>query len=266
MAPEWTRALGRHNRGSRPRCVALVDAPPEDVAASLTDLVALPDAVVGAEDFWMPVGKPVKVGSRWDDGPAREARVDRDAGFLPAKVRAPLKDWWLAVQRGANTPNWDLASTCTIEGKQGLLLVEAKAHGNELSEAGKSLPSRPNGWKNHERIGQAIAKANSAFTGATGGEWSLSRDSHYQLSNRFAWAWKIASLGVPVILAYVGFLDAKDMVGDGTLFQTHEDWAGAVGRHAVGVVDASCWESRLDFQGVPFFALLRSRRLDLIGG
>ena len=75
-------------------------------------------------------------GSHWDITPADEPRLDRDCGFLAPGDQAQLRDWWLAVKGGANTPNWDLASTCRVEGKRGLLLVEAKAHTRELSDAG----------------------------------------------------------------------------------------------------------------------------------
>ena len=103
----------------------------------------------------------------------------------------------------------DIASACEIEGKSGLLLVEAKAHENELSYSGKSSPGvSVNSQGNHQQIGQAIAEANAGLELAAGNPWGISRDSHYQLSNRFAWAWKLASLGVPVVLVYLGFLNA----------------------------------------------------------
>lgn len=140
------------------------------------------------------------------------------------------------------------------------MLVEAKAHGNELSAAGKSLPGSDNGWKNHGRIASAIPEANAGLRRATGGEWSLSRDERYHLSNRFAWAWKLAAHGVPVVLVYLGFLDAEDMIADGPLFGTHDDWVDAVRGHAGVAVDESCWEKRLDVAGVPLFPVIRSRR------
>ena len=261
--PEWTLALGKHSRGSRPRCIALVDGSRERVSARLTDLVGLPDVVVRSSDFWMPAGKPVSRAAGWDDTQAKEARVDRDSGFVPNRTRIMLKEWWLSVGRGANTPNWDLACTCAIEGRQGLLLVEAKAHENELSTAGKSPPNTDNGWRNHERIGLAIAESNSGLQRASGGKWSLSRDDRYQLANRFAWSWKIAALGTPVVLVYLGFLDAHDMVRGGPLFRTHDDWVTAVRRHSVGAVDESCWGRRLQVQEVPLFALVRSQRIAL---
>ena len=128
--------------------------------------------------------------------------------------------------RGANTPNWDIASTCTFEGERGLLLIEAKAHGSELKPEGKSLRSNasPNSIKNHERIGLAVAEANAELQSATGRQWFISRDDHYQLSNRFAWSWKLASLGIPVVLLYLGFLNAQDMACDGRLFRCEAEW------------------------------------------
>ena len=205
----------------------------------------------------MPHGKPICIGEEWNKKSAAEARLDRDAGFVTPQIRQKLLDWWLDVARGANTPNWDLASTCEIEGRQGLLLVEAKAHEKELSEKGKEKPDTENGWKNHKRIGLAINEANAGLGRATGGSWGLSRDHRYQLANRFAWSWKLALLGVPVVLLYLGFLNAEDMAGDGELFRSEGDWARAMKEHARGTVDDSCWENRLDVNGTTLRPLMR---------
>ena len=174
METSWWRALDKH-RGSRPRCVLLVDGTTHDVAARLTELVDLPDVALSPTDFWMPRGKPVKTGKEWDKGPAAEARLDRDVPFVAPEVRRQLLDWWLEIAP-ANTPNWDVASRCKIEGREGLLLVEAKAHSNELSNAGKSKPRTVNGWKNHERIGSAIEQAKAGLGCVAGESWGLSRD------------------------------------------------------------------------------------------
>ena len=162
METAWWLVLDK-DRGSRPRCVLLADGTRHDVAARLTDLVGLPDVTVSANDFWMPRGKPVWTSEGWSKRPSVEARLDRDVGFLGPEVRQQLRDWWLKVVRGANTPNWDVATTCKIEGRNGLLLMEAKAHSNELSNAGKSTPRNENGWKNHERIGSAIEQARAGL-------------------------------------------------------------------------------------------------------
>ena len=194
METAWWHALDK-KRGSRPRCVLLVDGTSHAVAARLTDLVGLSDVVVSLNECWMPRGKPIWTGKGWDKKPAMEARLDREAGFVAPEIRQQLLEWWLEVVPGADTPHWDVASTCKIEGRDGLLLVEAKSHSNELKKEGKRKPSTENGWKNHERIGSAIEQANTGLGRVAGGSWGLSRDDRYQFANRFAWSWKLAVLG-----------------------------------------------------------------------
>ena len=65
MELAWWHALGKDNRGSRPRCVLLADGNRHAVAARLTNLVSLPDVTVSPNDLWMPYGKPVKTGKGW---------------------------------------------------------------------------------------------------------------------------------------------------------------------------------------------------------
>ena len=114
-----------------------------------------------------------------------------------------LEDWWLIHKAGANTPNWDIAVGCTIENRPGLVLVEAKAHWFELSTAGKSLASdaSQNSRQNHAHIGAAIDEACAGWR-RTDSRVTISRDTHYQLANRLAFTWKLASLGIPVALIY----------------------------------------------------------------
>jgi hypothetical protein len=77
--------------------------------------------------------------------------------------RRALARRWLADPRPTSrTPNWDIASTCTIDGRKGLLLVEAKAHRPELTEEGKRVNDDISA-ANHERIGVAISEANKVF-------------------------------------------------------------------------------------------------------
>jgi hypothetical protein len=72
----------------------------------------------------------------------------------------------------------------------------------------------------------------------TGLTWALSRDWNYQMSNRFAWAWKLADLGIPVILVHLGFLNAHEMNDKGRPFADHEDWTRAVMRHSQALFPA----------------------------
>lgn len=257
----WKNALGKGNRGSRPRCIELVSGTKEEVASNLSALVGLEEVMITPDDFWMPRGKPFWSGKKWDTSPADEARIDIAEGFVSCAIRAEVRNWWLAVPHG-NTPNWDLASTCTIEGRKGLLLVEAKAHSNELSNSGKSPPSSANSRRNHEKIGSAILEASADLERLTGRTWRLSRDDRYQLSNRFAWSWKLTSLEIPVVLVYLGFLNALEMAQDGTLFRTEIDWSKAILSHASGMVDKAIWGERITINRSPFLSLVRAAEVE----
>ena len=211
---------------------------------------------------------PPAILARWDSlfeqlpGDGRRAHplmdvLAEDAPHVPPSIQRQLRTWWIAVPKRANAPNWDIASTCSIEGKPGLLLVEAKAHEKELSAAGKSRPTTQNSIRNHDRIGAAIAKANEAFQSMASGDWTVSRDHHYQLSNRFAWSWKLASLRIPVVLLYLGFLNAQDMADGGPLFSSEAEWSRALKDHCRDVVPETCWGEWLDIAGVPLVPLIR---------
>jgi hypothetical protein len=141
-----------------------------------------------------------------------EAQLHDAPRILSADLRKELYSWCIAAADiEARTPNWDIASTCTIDGKEGLLLVEAKAHCEELikEETGRKNikpPVSPNARRNHVRIGSCIQDANVALAAETGLTWALARDWNYQMSNRFTWSWKLTELGIPVVLIYLGFL------------------------------------------------------------
>ncbi len=260
---KWVDALPENRRrGSFPRCLLFMEGNRAVVADRLTKLVGLPEARVKAEDFWMPRGLPVlKADGKWDMNPIEEAILLDSAGdsrrFLSPDQREKLTTWWLA-RKARNTPNWDIASTCTIEGKPGLLLVEAKAHEKELKEDGKprDKDSSEGSMANHEQIGRAIAQASAELNKAMAG-WNLSRDSHYQLANRFAWAWKIASMGVPVVLVYLGFLGATDVSDLGKPFADCADWTGVVLEHSRGIVPEGVWAGEIKVGGVAIRPLVR---------
>jgi hypothetical protein len=185
-----------------------------------------------------------------------EAKLGECPRFLCASHRELITTWWLAIRKNANTPNWDIASTATIDGRDGLMLIEAKAHSNELKIAGKP----PGNWRNHERIAVAISEANAGLTATLPG-WHLSRDTHYQLANRFAWAWKIAMLGVPVILIYLGFLQMNDMSDQGAPFVSAADWDRLVRCHTAGIVPETGWERCFNIGSATVRPLIRSLKL-----
>ena len=254
---EWAQQLD-NGRGSRPRCVLLVDGEKDEVAQRLTALVDLPAVSVSADDRWQPRGRPVHMDGSWDSTPSDEVDLAGPNDLVSHDVQLELRSWWLEVHGRARTPVWDLAATCTISDRPGLLLVEAKAHAAELSPAGKALPRTPNGWRNHERIDAMIAEANEGLGLASGGPWALSRDSRYQISNRFAWAWKLASLGVPVVLAYLGFLNAVEMADIGQPFRSKDEWKAVLTDHSDGIVDQKSWGEWLDIGGTPMIPVVRA--------
>ncbi len=241
-------ALPRRDfKGSRLRCLMLTSMPRKKVARCLTDLIQPYGVVNGEKDEWMPQGflEP------------DESRLDETELFLNPQERQNLADWWLAVKPRANTPNWDLVATCQVNGKVGLILLEAKAHKRELGHAGKSEPTTDNGWKNHAHIGAAIEDVNTRLNTKSSG-WALSRDTHYQLCNRFAWSWKLASMGIPVVLVYLGFLNADEMPAP---FPSPAAWCDAVHEYSQEIIPERVWESKVMVGDTPIFPIIRS--LDL---
>ena len=251
------RLKPRERRGSKPRCHLLTHGSPDVVAARLTALVA-PFASVAPSDRWMPEG--------FED--TAEATLPEAERLLSADVRLELRRWWLVVaSNNTRTPNWDVACTCTIEGKTGIVLIEAKAHDEELikEKTGKRLgaSASANSRRNHLRIGQAIRDASAALAGDTGQTWALLRDRNYQMSNRFAWAWKLADLGIPVVLVYLGFLRANEMNDRGKPLADAADWRNVVKRHSQALFPAAVWDQRWTCSGQPFIPLIRSLEVPL---
>jgi hypothetical protein len=161
-----------------------------------------------------------------------ECQLHRRSLVHNSEVCDKLAAWWLPPkQLSDRTPNFDIAANCHVNGRPGIVLVEAKAHDNELNKesagrkiTAKSSEERKGREASHTTIGEAIHQASIGLTSSTGLEFRISRDSCYQMSNRFAWAWKLAESGIPVVLVYLGFLNADDMVPDGRPFRTPEEW------------------------------------------
>jgi len=146
----------------------------------------------------------------------------------------PFDQWW--VPDRYTNPQWDLLSTCAIEGKKGLLMIEAKANEGELDRTGKSPPSgSAQSRKNHERIGECIAQAARAL-GERLDSIGIHRDTHYQLSNRVASAWKLADCGLPVALLYLGFTGDEGISDAGLPFVDHDHWQRVMGAYMDGIL------------------------------
>jgi hypothetical protein len=241
----------REKKGSRIRCLRLTDGSDHEVAMRLSAMTSpapgrLPLAVIDPERHrWLPKGL----------ASPDEAKLDRAPELLPPELRGVLKHWWLAVPKGANTPNWDIAATCTIGDREGLLLVEAKAHANELHTDGCGSTR----LENQRSIAAAVNEANAGLTSLCSG-WSLQTKSCFQLCNRFALSWKLAAQGVPVVLVYLGFLNVTEMPKP---LISHDQWRNLVIAHAKGLVPDAAWDATFDVGGMPLTALIRSAHIDL---
>jgi len=257
MNPLIDQLNPKERRGSKPRCHLLTHGSADEVAAALTAVVA-PFATVSASDAWMPVGFEQ----------VQEAELNKASLLLSEDLRATLGAWWLPPDRQtARTPNFDIASTCTVGGVPGLLLVEAKAHAQELrkEESGRLLKADASEDRraSHGTIGKAIAEAAAGLTLATGASCHLSRDRHYQMANRFAWAWKLTELGVPVVLVYLGFLNADEMQDRGAPFARHADWQQLVQAHSATLFEVDPWEKAWACHGHSLVPLIRTIELPL---
>ena len=202
-------------------------------------------------DRWMPEGFSAP----------EEAQLHRAPRLLTPELSAVLRSWWLgASTTQGRTPNFDIASTCTVGEVPGLMLVEAKAHQQELigAEAGR-VPRDHEADDDTERtIRAAILQAREAMELGTGLAWGISSDSHYQLSNRVAWAWKLTTLGVPVVLIYLGFLEAHEMTDRGAAFTDHAEWERDVRAHSAGCVPDAAWGRCWTLDGVQLCMSIRS--------
>lgn len=194
--------------GSRYRCLLMTHLGKEKLYEQLNRLCHLTDVKISFDkekDNYLPYGfcKPSEQ--------ILTNLKDKTIGtILTEKIQTALWSWWLKEgNRGTKTPTWDLISTCTINDCPGLLLVEAKAHFGENSAAGKTKDNGTN-IANHNNILHQIDLARTELEKLTNLAWGIQADSFYQLSNRFTWAWKLASLGVPVVLLYLGFINAVD--------------------------------------------------------
>jgi len=244
----------KERRGSRARCVLFTEDTRAEVAKRLTALVA-PHAVVNpARHAWAPNGL---------SDPA-EGKLGDTAPFLSSKQREEISNWWLAVRHAAtNTPNWDIISQATIGGREGLILVEAKAHDMELIKEAGGKPLDTNASQdsssNHKGIGACIDEAIQSLSSASGLAWHLSRDSHYQMSNRFAWSWKVTTMGIPVVLVYLGFVNADEMKDRGIPFDNHEQWKQLIESQSQTLFPNAVWGKAWRVNGTELIPLIRSQ-------
>lgn len=196
---------------------------------ALNSLIAEASAAIQPTDRWQPSGRNYPEKRREWEIPFFCEKHCGDLANLDG-----LKDWWLPPQADGRTrkgATWDLLSTCTIQGKKGLLLVEAKAHVDELDDSGKPLSRTASVQSkiNHEHIRKNLREVSDRLNESADGVFALSIDRHYQLANRIAWAWKLGDCGIPVVLLYVGFLGDNYFRSD--YLKDADHWQRAMGAY-----------------------------------
>jgi hypothetical protein len=201
-------------KGSKCAVVKLVES--SNFLKDINAMLKKSGAEINIYDNWIP--KSIKYDKETELNDFLRYNFDHQLG-------KDITDWWL--HKDATTPNWDLIFTCTINGKRGILLVEAKAHCAELEQEckGKGPANEKSGSskKNHEQIALAISEVNTHIADEIAGI-ALSRDTCYQFSNRVAHAWWLANQGIPVVLMYLGFLNVEDMSDNYKTFKSHKEW------------------------------------------
>ena len=109
MPEDTVTLLKKDLRGSKFRYLMLTSLPDSHVASVLSSLVPPVAVIDKSKHHWVPGGflNP------------REAKLGECPAFLTPEIRELLTSWWLVNREGANTPNWDIVSTCSVEGKRG---------------------------------------------------------------------------------------------------------------------------------------------------
>jgi hypothetical protein len=238
--------------GSRMHVLDWVESPA--FHSSLSGMIEPTGFTVPPDAAWQPKGR----------GNHRESVLTgSEDPFLTADQTAEIKRWWLVHSKGSKLPTWDLVVTCKDrKGTPGLILVEAKAHGSELSTAGKSIAKRnladeqERSDANHQRIGEAISEASAALLEAVPGI-ALSRDSNYQFSNRIAFAWKLGTMGIPVVLIYLGFLN-DTIINPLTFLRSLKNWKQYFDTHTGTHFPGTHVEQEIATANAPFWLLVRS--------
>lgn len=253
--------LKKEFRGSRFRCLQLTHQPDENVRSFLNSLVS-PYATVRNEDTWAPKGFLR----------SNETLLLKPNEFLDSSESETLFHWWL--KHSGTDPNWDLVATFQAGGHdRGLILLEAKGHEAEFEdtscESGSSGSEK--GKENRARIEQALTESTTELNelmkqiSPTPAQFDLSATSYYQLCNRVAFSWKLASMGIPIVLVYLGFLDADEMgKSSGVVLRTAKQWEKCVKDKSRAHVPNEVWGNTFDVNGTPLTFLIRSTRVSTV--
>ncbi|NLV51168.1 MAG: hypothetical protein GXY20_10815 [Clostridiales bacterium] len=96
---------------------------------------------------------------------------------------AEFDSWW--IEHRGKRPTWDYICEAELDGKRGLIFLEAKGHRRECGSGKKADPKKDTAnyevkLENHKSIEKCITEEITAF----GGEYT----GQYQIANRIAYA------------------------------------------------------------------------------
>lgn len=208
--------MSQHSRGSSHQLLQWMHKERDVFVRDLNNLINIPEVKITANNWWRP--DCTIDGSIYPEEITTEGIPDK---ILSLYYKKKIKnDWWLKYHQGAKTPEWDFIGNANIGGAKGLIIIEAKSHKEEIPKLDKCRSG-----KNREHIHQAIEEVNNNLSkNYKDFNFNLSIDNHYQLSNRIVYAWKFATLGIPVVLIYLGFINDNEMKDVGKPFNSSEDW------------------------------------------
>ena len=177
----------------------------------------------------------------------------------PADELSP--QWWKPY--GGKGPTIDLLALLAGGERAGLLVVEAKAHHGEMKQGDKKRPPKPQPKRiaNDLSIRLRLCEQSCVLSRLGFGEFTLSADRHYQLSNRLAYASKLAECGLDVVLMYLGFTHSD--IDRKKAFESGEEWDALVRQHLDDIGSATILGERLDIGRGTLQVLVRS--LDPLG-
>lgn len=217
-------------KGSKKHVLDLIDR--EDFIFTLNKILQPYDANIIDRKTVQPKGK----NDASEYGIQSYINKHKLAERFPLLSNFNFDKWW--KPRGGKAPTWDMISLCQLNGKDALLLVEAKAHKSEFNNSGKHpTKNKPSDGSiiNHQNIEKCINDACSNLSNTCTG-FNVSIKSHYQLSNRVAFAWKLSQLNVPVVLLYLGFT-GDDYFRD--FFKDDSIWKDKFDKYIADVVPSS---------------------------
>jgi len=241
-------------RGSRKHILDLLAAP--DWAKKLNHIMGVNEIDFATDPRPIPGGHASVVETDLDE------YIHKCRKGIWPKAEEELKrgKWW--APNGGTRPQMDLISSISVLGKDGLLFVEAKAHEGELDWGGKPLAddASEGSQGNHANIGRQIALASKELNALCGSGFNLSIKSHYQLVNRLTYLWKLASVGIPVVLVYLGFTSETYFRADYLHDERH--WQRVMGGYMQGTAPHSFPEKRYDLpNGASVHMLIRSMNI-----